>query len=283
MRMGFRQRFAVIVCAVALVSGSPGTAEAAEVSLPTGTIEVGVLDYESFRNDVDPRSTGAGFGLRGLRRDGILGSAFNFSGGGMHLTVNGQPFIDADGVVDLTDEPRLGPGGKMLKAVGKMAGLKVTATFGLFDGDNGDRVRVLYTFKNKGRRGKMVDSIFGSRHGSDLSTKDETTSSGDATFDPSDAWVINSDTDGNRPFITTVVGDSESKQTIRGPSVNVVHSDVSFRVRPGKKQKLLYLYEFEADLNDAIADAADLGSLDALDEAGLLKGIRGRKFVNWNR
>src|SRR5687768_2905578 len=106
--MRARSRFRAVAASVGaagalLIGALLDPAYAVATALPTGTIEAGGVNYETFSNTINPAATSpVGFGVDDVSEDiGPLDNAFD---GGFHLTLNGKPFKDRNSTVDISPD-----------------------------------------------------------------------------------------------------------------------------------------------------------------------------------
>ncbi|MBW1818335.1 MAG: IPTL-CTERM sorting domain-containing protein [Deltaproteobacteria bacterium] len=167
-----------------------------------------------------------------------------------------------------------------------MSGMNVTQQYTAFCFS--PTLRVWITVENPTGSAITVPIIVSGDLGSDDDTTVEATSSGDATFDASDRWLV-TDGDPDDPVNTFVffgLGSPAAMPTA-AELANDDEIDVDFQVTvPAHSTRyLLFFSQVSRTVGDAIGGVSEFNSLPALEEAGLLCGLnRGelKDALNWN-
>ena len=226
-----------------------------------------------------------------------LGDAFDGYGG---IFVDGAPYSDTDGVVDLTGttvttDPDVMPNG-----------LEVSSQYYAYPDKR--LIRIIHVLNNPTGSAITTRAAVGGNLGSDSNTYVVNTSNGNTTFDSGDYWVITSDNyvyggvASEDPIITHIFGGPNGIQPIPlqipgqnqvpplklskdqdkatqagqrggggGPGYISFGYDVT--VNPGETEYLTFFAQFSLTQNEADGALPDYADANALESAGLLTNL----------
>lgn len=267
--------------AVSLGMLAGGSARAATVTL-SRDVTAGDVEWTGIDNGVAPVSGLNAFGLE----DMFIASSASFptvSGsssltdafdGALGLVVNGIPFNNPDGDVDLT-------GTTVTTDIASISGLDVQVEYHFFTTRR--VVRAMFTFTNPTAADISLTALTGGQTGRS-SNFPQATSDGDTTIEDSDQWYIVS----SEPTGTELPGGGQpiltfSRYSLGAPVIptnsNIPNGsdDYSFQytttVPAGETIRIVTFVELSLNVTSAKAGAPDFEGLNALDAAGLLVGL----------
>ncbi|MFL5331529.1 MAG: hypothetical protein ACJ8C4_21780 [Gemmataceae bacterium] len=239
-------------------------------------------------NNTNPGNTAGvatgGFGIVDAKFTALNGKSDAYDGA-FCMGVNGTQFADPDGTVDLT-------GTTVTSDVVTLSGLDVTVEY-FFD-SNSATIRALYTYSNPSGADISATVVWGNNLGSDSGTVLDQTSSGDATLDATDRWLVTSDgATNNDPINTwvrygpgTVLQPSSTLQT-PAPNNGLYTEQFDITVPAGQTRRLMFFGQLhnDDDPTNAVSDAAVFDENATIANAGLLSGLSSgtlAEVLNWD-
>ena len=207
-------------------------------------------------DDAGGTAAGVADGSPGLRIDDATldasGRTDVFDGGGV-VVVNGTPLVAPAAVTVTGQSLAAGP-----VAVG---GLNVTVEYAAAAAS--PTLRTLVTLTNPGAAPVTVPVQWLSNLGSDVGTAVAGTSSGDATFDAADRWVVTDDADptGGTPAVLHVLAglgalpDAVSRTVFENAGTQGVRADYAVTVPAGGSRSLLFFHQIRDDRAAKLAAA----------------------------
>ncbi|MCX7545028.1 hypothetical protein [Marinicella gelatinilytica] len=267
----------------------------ATVSHNSATAAMGISDYSVY---------GLNISWSGSNNTGSFGSGYTtslydaFDGYG-GIFVDGAPYNDTDGVVDitgttLTTDPDVMPNG-----------LEVSSQYYAYTDKR--LIRIIHTLHNPTASMITTRAAVGGNLGSDNETYTLNTSNGNSVFDSGDYWVITSDNNvyggvaTSDPIITHVFGGPQGIQPVpllipsfgggggpQGITANKEKGEKGSRgfggsdnisfgydvpVNPGETRYLTFFAAFSLTENEANTSTTDFADPTSLSAAGLLNNL----------
>ncbi len=193
-----------------------------------------------------------------------IDDAFDGYGG---IFVDGAPYNDTDGVVDLTGttlttDPELMPNG-----------LEVSKQYHVF---TDKRVtRMIFTLHNPSAAAITSRIAIGGNLGSDSRTYVANTSNGNQTVELGDTWVMTHDNGvyggvaTRDPILTHVAGSYAIPLNIPGAGSDDISFGYDVTVKPGDTKYITWFVQFSERMTEANASLSDYADYPSADAAGL--------------
>lgn len=201
---------------------------------------------------------------------------------GMMISVNGSTYADSDGIAAVSGNTADTWGGNYS---GVTVSENITAL------QNAPTERLLVKFQNGGSKNKSLDVEMDTNLGSDTSTANVATSSGDKINTLADRWVVSFDGDATAgdPIVTQVLYGKNpavkpnTLSSASGAAVDCETLHYAVKVPAGKTRYLLFFVQMHGTTKAAKKDAGAFNSVSSGSAA--LKGIsKGAlpEIVNWH-
>jgi hypothetical protein len=209
-------------------------------------------------------------------------SRFDAYDGLWKVSVNGT-FYNPGSTADLTVTSR---GRELAGSPVTLSGVEVSQVFTSFDA--ADVLRTVVTFHNPTGADVPLAITAGGNFGSDFDTMIEGTSSGDASFDQADRWLVTSDV-GMPPLDPVNVLVFFGPGTVSAPVtaslvIDEVVANFALTVPAGATRRLLFFSALASDPTGGLAAAATFDTKASVEAAGLLQGLTAAvraEIVNW--
>jgi hypothetical protein len=255
---------------------TPPNAMGASASLPQ-TISAGGASW--FLSD-NTSATASGNGL-GITDASLAGQPDAYDGAFVML-VNAATYQSPGGTVDLTGTTVTGNSTVM-------SGLTVSAQY-YFDPAS-PTVRALYTYTNSGVAPITAAIRVGHNLGSDSQAAIVATSSGDATLDATDRWVITGPSSPQSDPILSFVRfgpgavTSPSAVQVPGPGNGYFGDQYAVTVPAGQTRRVMVFGRLSQNQAAATSSIGTFNTVASLSSAGLLTGLTAQQeseIVNWS-